>query len=68
MTHHSYIPQPFIDERPTEYADRVGRWYGESATDVHKKKYGQYLTPVAVADFMAGLVVFNGDDVRILVS
>ncbi len=66
MTHHSYIPQPFIDERPTEYADRVGRWYGESATDVHKKKYGQYLTPVAVADFMAGLVVFNGDDVRIL--
>ena len=66
MTHHSYIPQPFIDERPTEYADRVGRWYGESATDVHKKKYGQYLTPVAVADFMAGLVVFNGDDIRII--
>src|SRR3990172_6545326 len=66
MTHHSYIPQPFIDERPTEYADRVGRWYGESATDVHKKKFGQYLTPVAVADFMAGLVVFNGDDIRII--
>lgn len=60
------IPQPIMDERPTEYADRVGRWYSEIATPTHKKKYGQYLTPVLVADFMAGMVVFSGNEVRIL--
>ncbi len=60
------IPRPFADERPAEYADRVGRWYAESATETHKKKYGQYLTPIAVADLMANLVDPKGPVVRIL--
>jgi len=66
MTNHSNIPQPLLNERPTEYADRVGRWYASSVTEPHKKKYGQYLTPIPVADFMASLVDPRREEVRIL--
>jgi Type I restriction-modification system methyltransferase subunit len=42
-------------ERPTMVADRLGASYSDSANDNHKKFFGQYLTPIDVADFMAGL-------------
>ncbi|MCK5241477.1 Eco57I restriction-modification methylase domain-containing protein [bacterium] len=45
--------QPEVNERPTCFADRMGRLYAGSVEDKHKKKHGQYLTPVSVADFMA---------------
>src|SRR4030042_2168301 len=49
------IPIPDVDERPTVYADRVGRWYATLVSDDHKRRFGQYLTPVGVAMFMAML-------------
>jgi len=49
------IPTPEVDERPTVYADRVGRWYATLVSDDHKRRFGQYLTPVGVAMFMAML-------------
>jgi adenine-specific DNA-methyltransferase len=49
------IPTPDVDERPTVYADRVGRWYATLVSDDHKRRFGQYLTPVGVAMFMAML-------------
>lgn len=49
------IPTPDVDERPTVYADRVGRWYATLISDDHKRRFGQYLTPVEVAMFMAML-------------
>ncbi len=48
------------DESPTAYADRVGVWYASRTSDTHKSEHGQYLTPKAVARFMAGL--FDGID------
>ena len=66
MRNHSNIFQPFVGERPTEYADRVGRWYASTVTEPHKKKYGQYLTPIPVADFLASLLDSKGPAVRIL--
>lgn len=42
-------------ERPVVYADRVGRHYAAAVSGAHKKRQGQYLTPPAVADFMARL-------------
>lgn len=44
------------NQRPAVYSDLVGRNYAGQTVDLHKKKYGQYLTPVIVADYMAGLV------------
>ena len=59
-------PSPKKDERPTCYADRVGSWYSERKTVEHRKGEGLYLTPVAVADFMAGLMRKKGKVIRII--
>lgn len=46
-------PTPWPDERPALFADRVGEWYAGRQTARLRKAHGLYLTPVAVADFMA---------------
>lgn len=58
--------EPFPGERPTVFADRLGRAYSAGTPPSHKKRLGQYFTPVEVADFMARLVQCDGDEVRIL--
>ncbi len=53
-------------ERPTLMADRIGRAYSKSVSAAHKKQWGQYLTPVAVADFMASQLDLSKEEIRIL--
>ena len=60
------MPVPEAGERPTLYADRVGEWYVRQKSDAHRKAHGLYLTPVAVADFMAGRVRVLAERMRIL--
>ena len=60
------MPTPEAGERPTLYADRVGEWYVRQKSDAHRKAHGLYLTPVAVADFMAGRVRASAERMRIL--
>ncbi len=60
------IPKPEPNERPTSYADRLGRWYSTTVSTDHKKRNGQYLTPIPVADYMARLFQPKGKDVRLL--
>ena len=60
------MPTPEAGERPTLYADRVGEWYVRQKSDTHRKAHGLYLTPVAVADFMAGRVQASAERMRIL--
>jgi len=48
-------PPPCKDESPTLYAYRVGQWYASLVSETHKKTFGQYLTPVEIAMFMAQL-------------
>lgn len=55
------IAEPYAGERPVAYADRVGRQYVTAVSDEHKKRLGQYLTPPAVADFMARLYTPPGE-------
>lgn len=50
-----YWDLPRESETPTDYADRLGHWYLASVVDNRRKSLGQYLTPVAVARFMADL-------------
>lgn len=61
----SRIP-PEENERPAAYADRVGRAHAAHTTAAHKKLFGQYLTPLAVADFMARLCGLNVRTLRVL--
>ncbi|MEX0717486.1 MAG: Eco57I restriction-modification methylase domain-containing protein [Planctomycetaceae bacterium] len=60
------IVEPFTNERPAAFADRIGRAYALGTGAAHKKRLGQYLTPVAVADFMASLIACDRDVIRIL--
>ncbi len=62
----STILEPNKDERPTAYAERLGRWYASLASTEHKKQFGQYFTTVQVADFMAGLCQAKRETIRIL--
>lgn len=53
-------------DTPTTYADQIGEWYASQTSDSHKTEHGQYLTPQAVARFMAGMFDSSGPVVRVL--
>jgi len=53
-------------ERPTYRADRIGAAYAARVTVEHRKNHGLYLTPIAVANFMAAQIAAGGDALRIL--
>ncbi len=59
-------PASLKNERPSLYADRVGEWYANQTSDDHKSEHGQYLTPPAVAEFMAGLASAPSKTIHIL--
>jgi adenine-specific DNA-methyltransferase len=44
----------------------MGHWYATTATKEHRKGLGQYLTPLAITDFMASLFASKAGLVRIL--
>lgn len=60
------MPLPRDGERPAAYADRVGEWYVSRKSARHRKDHGLYLTPVPVADFMAGMIASSAGRVRVL--
>lgn len=53
-------------ERPTYRADRIGAAYAAQVTVEHRKNHGLYLTPTAVANFMAAQIVAGRETIRIL--
>lgn len=60
------LPLPNAGERPAAYANRVGEWYAEQIPERQRKDHGLFLTPLAVADFMAGWITASGSKVQIL--
>jgi hypothetical protein len=60
------ISAPVLDERPTDYADRIGSEIVGHKSAVYRKQIGIYLTPVEVADFIAAAYENNAPTVRIL--
>ena len=62
----SRLPLPHEGERPTAYADRVGEWCAARISVRQRKEYGFFLTPIPVADFMAGRITAKRRKVRIL--
>ena len=60
------IPVPWNGERPAVYADRVGEWYVARRSDKQRKENGLFLTPVAIADFMASRISVRAQSIRVL--
>jgi len=60
------IPDPDINERSVNYADRIGQWYSALVSLDHRKQFGQYFTPVEIADFMASLLSPRKGIIRIV--
>ncbi|MDJ1472721.1 Eco57I restriction-modification methylase domain-containing protein [Cytophagaceae bacterium DM2B3-1] len=54
------------EEKPSEYADRLGIYYTSKVSSEHKKKLGQFFTPLAVAQFMASFSKIKTEKVKIL--
>lgn len=57
---------PLKGESPSSFAERLGFFYSARATEVHKKKHGQYFTPPEIAQFMASLCGSRKKSVKIL--
>lgn len=53
-------------ESPMEYADRLGVFYTSQVSDEHKKKLGQFFTPVGISKFMSEFAVVKKDKIKIL--
>lgn len=60
------VPDPFKNELPSYYAERIGDWYSGVSQVHHRKQQGQFFTPFSVARFMASLVSVKIRNLRIL--
>ena len=65
MINYLYI-DPFEDELPSEYADRLGVYYTTNVTSKHKKDSGQFFTPTPIAHLMASYCDLTINSLRIL--
>ena len=46
---------PTAGEKPSQYAEKVGRMYADASIPKDKKNKGQFFTPLAIAHFMGNL-------------
>jgi len=58
--------QPLEDEPPSSYAERIGIRHTSQVSEMHKRKYGQFFTPLPIARYMASLVQTRRTKLRIL--
>lgn len=58
--------EPFNQELPSEFADRLGIYYTQQVTTKHKKDNGQFFTPTEIARLMASYSDLTKTTIRIL--
>lgn len=58
--------EPFANELPSQYADRLGVYYTKLVSVKHKKENGQFFTPIPIANLMASYCDLKNDTLRIL--
>lgn len=46
---------PIAGEKPSQFAERVGRGYADASVQKDKKHKGQFFTPLAISQFMGNL-------------
>ena len=60
------VPLPRESSSPLEYAEAVGEAYLSFSAHSHRKSSGHYLTPAAIARFMAGQTCYSKPHMRVL--
>lgn len=58
--------EPLNLESPSNYADRLGLYYTQKVTPKHKKEYGQFFTPIPIAQLMASFCDITKDNIKVL--
>jgi len=58
--------QPYNQELPSDYADRLGVFYTEKTTPKHKKHNGQFFTPIPIARLIASFCDVKKSRIKIL--
>lgn len=53
---------PLDGERPSQFAERVGRMYADASVQKDKKHKGQFFTPLAISQFMGRLATPSEKD------
>lgn len=57
---------PFKQELPSDFADRLGIYYTQQVTTNHKKVNGQFFTPIPIARLMGSYSDFSKETIKIL--
>lgn len=60
------IVNPVENERPSAYANRLGKLYISSVSTNSKKEKGQFFTPIEIADFMGKQISIEKPSISIL--
>lgn len=63
---HTVTLQPYFNELPTDYADRLGLKYTERVGQKFKRENGQFFTPIPIARLMASFFTISKREIRIL--
>jgi adenine-specific DNA-methyltransferase len=58
--------QPFANELPSHFADRLGVYYTSLVNQEHKKEKGQFFTPIEIASLMGSFATSSNKSLRIL--
>ena len=58
--------EPFKQELPSDFADRLGIYYTQQVTTTHKKVNGQFFTPTPIARLLASFCDLSKTKIRIL--
>lgn len=58
--------EPFKQELPSDFADRLGIYYTQQVTITHKKVNGQFFTPIPIARLLASFCDLSKTKIKIL--
>lgn len=58
--------EPYINEIPSEYADRLGIYYTQQVSIKHKKDNGQFFSPIPISKLMATFCTLSKRELKIL--
>src|SRR5690606_16538350 len=58
--------EPFKQELPSDFADRLGIYYTQQVTTKHKKVNGQFFTPTPIAKLLASFCNLSKTRIKVL--